>query len=74
MNYQTLKTMIEGLIKSYKCPACDSVHIQEQNVDIIGAAGNTVNIDMQCPACKKHYMARMEVVGMNLSDQEKFSA
>jgi hypothetical protein len=73
MNYQTLKTMIEGLIKSYHCPSCNSPHIAEQNVDIIGAAGNTINIDMQCPKCKKHYMARMELVGMNLADQEKFS-
>jgi len=65
--------MIEGLIKNYNCPACHSTTISESHVDVIGAAGNTVNIDMQCPKCHKHYMARMEVVGLNLSDSEKFS-
>lgn len=73
MNYATLKTMIEGLIKSYSCPECHATAISEKNVDIIGAAGNTVNIDMKCPSCKKHYMARMEVVGLNLSDNNAFS-
>lgn len=73
MNYATLKSMIESLIKGYSCPACSASNISEQHIDIVGAAGNTVNIDMKCPSCEKHYMARMEVVGLNLSDAEKFS-
>jgi len=73
MNYETLKTMIESLIHTYKCPSCFSSEISEKNIDIIGAAGSTVNIDMQCPKCEKHYMARMEVVGMNMADSSKFS-
>ena len=65
--------MIESLIKWYSCPSCSGNTISEQNIDIVWAAGNTVNIDMKCPWCSKHYMARMEIVGVNLSDASKFS-
>lgn len=71
MNYSTLKSMIESLIQGYTCPACNHGSISEQHIDIVGAAGNTVNIDMKCPQCAKHYMARMEVVGIDLSNPEK---
>lgn len=71
MNYSTLKTMIESLIKGYSCPVCNHSSISEQYIDIVWAAGNTVNIDMKCPSCAKHYMARMEVVGLDLSNQDK---
>lgn len=73
MNYLTLKSMIQSLMQGYSCPACNHNTITEQNIDIVGAAGNTVNIDMKCPACSKHYMARMEVMGLDLSNTDKFS-
>lgn len=40
--------------------------MNEQHIDIVGAAGNTVNIDMHCPSCNKHFMAKTEVVQMDL--------
>ena len=43
--------MVENLVSTYKCPFCENPTISEQNIDIIGAAGNTVNIDMHCPNC-----------------------
>lgn len=61
-----LKNMVENLVSSYKCPFCSSTNISEQNIDIVGAAGNTVNIDMHCPSCKKHFMAKTEVMQMEL--------
>jgi len=73
MNYSTLKAMIESLIQGYSCPSCNHSSISEQNIDIVGAAGNTVNIDMKCPSCSKHYMARMEVVGLDLSNKNQSS-
>ncbi len=73
MNYLTLKSMIQSLIQWYTCPCCNYDSINEKNIDIVGAAGNTVNIDMKCPSCAKHYMARMEVVGVDLSDNSKFA-
>jgi hypothetical protein len=60
-----LKNMVENLVTSYKCPFCSGTNIGEKNIDIIGAAGNTVNIDMHCPSCKKHFMAKTEVVQMD---------
>lgn len=58
--------MVENLVSSYKCPFCGSTSIWEQNIDIVGAAGNTVNIDMHCPSCKKHFMAKTEVMQVEL--------
>jgi len=34
MNFQTLKSMVESLIKSYKCPMCMS-QVNEGDVSII---------------------------------------
>ena len=66
MNFGMLKNMVENLVTSYKCPFCTATNISENNIDIIGAAWNTVNIDMHCPSCKKHFMAKTEVVHMEI--------
>ena len=68
MNFGMLKNMVENLVSTYKCPFCGSKEISEKNIDIVGAAGNTVNIDMHCPSCKKHFMAKTEVVQMELGN------
>lgn len=61
-----LKNMVENLVSTYKCPFCGAQDISENNIDIVGAAGNTVNIDMHCPSCDKHFMAKTEVMQMEL--------
>ena len=66
MNFGMLKNMVENLVSSYTCPFCSSKNIDEKNIDIIGAAGNTVNIDMHCPSCHKHFMAKTEVIHMEI--------
>ncbi len=68
MNFWMLKNMVENLVQGYKCPFCSGTDISEWNIDIIWAAGNTVNIDMHCPKCKKHFMAKTEVVHMELGN------
>jgi len=60
-----LRHMVDNLISAYTCPFCGSKNISEQNIDIMWAAWNTVNIDMQCPSCNKHFMAKTEVIQMN---------
>ena len=65
MNFQTLKWMLESLVKTFKCPEC-FMEIKDINVDIIGAAWNTINIDVECPKCKKHSMIKSEVLLMDL--------
>lgn len=68
MNFGILKNMVENLVQWYKCPFCSGRDISEQHIDIIGAAGNTVNIDMHCPSCKKHFMAKTEVIHMDIGN------
>lgn len=68
MNFGMLKNMVENLVSSYKCPFCSATNIGEKNIDIIGAAWNTVNIDMHCPSCKKHFMAKTEIVHMEIGN------
>ena len=60
--------MVENLLTSYKCPFCSGTNIGEKNIDIVWAAGNTVNIDMHCPTCKKHFMAKTEVVQIDATN------
>ncbi|MDD3646219.1 MAG: hypothetical protein PHH06_02300 [Candidatus Gracilibacteria bacterium] len=69
MNYQALKSMIENLIKTYKCPECKS-SVTEENIDIVGAAGANVNIDVECPKCKKHSMIKSQIIQMNINSIE----
>ena len=67
MNYKALKWMIESVVNSYKCPECSS-WVNENNVDVIGAAGSTINIDITCPSCGKHSMIKSEVMSVDLSN------
>ncbi len=68
MNFGMLKNMVENLVQGYTCPFCNGKTISEQNIDIVGAAGNTVNIDMHCPSCNKHFMAKTEVIQMEIGN------
>lgn len=68
MNFGMLKNMVENLVSTYKCPFCGAKEISEKNIDIVWAAGNTVNIDMHCPSCNKHFMAKTEVVQMEIGN------
>ncbi len=58
--------MIQSLVKSYKCPVCNS-QVAENNMDIIWAAGTTVNIDISCPGCKKHSMIKIEILAVDMT-------
>jgi len=65
MNYKTLKWMLESLVKVYKCPMCNA-EVSENAVDIVWAAWNTVNIDIECENCKKHSMIKAEINNVNI--------
>ena len=67
MNFKALKWMIDSLVQTYKCPEC-SHDVQDNNVDVIGAAGTTINIDIECPNCKKHSMIKSEILSMDLTN------
>lgn len=57
--------MLESLVKVYKCPICNA-EIIENSVDIVWAAWNTVNIDIECHNCKKHSMIKAEINNVHL--------
>lgn len=66
MNFQSLKWMIDTLVKTFKCPECNS-EVYDNNVDIMWAAWSTINIDILCENCWKHSMVKTEVLAINLS-------
>ena len=68
MNFQSIKSMIESLTKSYKCPEC-SESITDANVDIIWAAWSTINLDIECFNCWKHSMLKTEILALNLTNK-----
>jgi len=68
MNFQSIKSMMESLVKTYKCPEC-SEWISEANIDIIWAAWSTINIDIECFSCGKHSMIKTEILAIDLTEK-----
>ena len=60
MNYKFIKWIIDTLIENYRCPSCGYTIIDD-NVDIIWAAWNSINIDIACGKCKKHSLIKSEL-------------
>jgi len=68
MNYQSLKWMIDSLTQTYKCPECQA-WVNDYNIDIMWAAGTTINIDIACEKCGKHSMIKTEVLFIDLRNK-----
>jgi len=66
MNYWALKWLIETVVQEYTCPECNS-KIANENIDIVWAAWNTINIDIECSSCWKHSMVKSEVLMFDLA-------
>lgn len=66
MNYNVFKTLVEVLVKTYKCPNC-SAEVNENSIDIVGAAGATINVDIACLTCKQHSIIKAEATQVNAS-------
>jgi len=66
MIYETLKSLVEWLKTSYKCPKCN-VKVGESDIDIVGAAWNTVNFDIICPKCGKHGIVKSQLMMVDLN-------
>lgn len=66
MNYNIFKTLVDVLIKTYKCPNCHA-EINENSIDIVGAAGTTINVDIWCPSCKQHSIIKAEATQVNVN-------
>jgi len=66
MNFWALKWLVDNVVANYKCPECNS-DINDSNIDVVWAAWNTVNIDIECSNCWKHSMIKSEVMTFDLS-------
>lgn len=64
MNYNVFKSLVDVLVKTYKCPNC-SAEVNENSIDIVGAAGTTINVDISCSSCKQHSIIKAEATQIN---------
>lgn len=67
MNYQILKTILDSLIKNFKCPNCESL-VSDNEVEIISMANQVINIDVSCPKCMKKTVVKAEMSSLNLAN------
>lgn len=65
MNYKILKNIIENLLWNFSCPTCGS-EVSENDLEVIGAAWNSLNINVACPQCSKNIMVKTEVAHIDL--------
>jgi len=70
MNYKALTSMVDWLVNNYLCPSCDS-KINAENIDIVWAAWNNVNIDIECPKCKNHSMVKSQIIQLDMQNIQK---
>ncbi len=66
MIYSALKWLVNWLKTSYKCPDCNE-SISEWDIDIVWAAWNTVNFDIVCPKCGKHWIVKSQLVMLDVN-------
>ncbi len=65
MNFQSLKSMIDNLIQTYNCGSCNS-KVDESNVEVVWTAWTNVNVEIECPQCKKHTIVRAQVYALDV--------
>lgn len=67
MNYLIIKSIIEATIANFQCKECQS-HITERDLNILGTAGNSVNLEIICPNCKLQGVVKAEIGMMNIGN------
>ena len=66
MIYEALKWTVEQLIEQYECPEC-SCGISDNDINIIWAAGTSINMEVICPECKLSEFVEAQVFTLDLS-------
>lgn len=51
MNYFIIKNIVETTLTHFACKECGS-KATEQNIHILGTAGNSLNMEVICPQCQ----------------------
>ena len=66
MIYEALKWTVEQLIEQYECPEC-RCGISNNDINIIWAAGTSINMEVICPECKLSEFVEAQVFTLDLS-------
>ncbi|MDD2891799.1 MAG: hypothetical protein PHQ95_02435 [Candidatus Gracilibacteria bacterium] len=68
MNYFIIKNIVETTLQHFACKECGA-KATEQNIQIIGTAGNSLNMEVICPECQTSGIikAEMNIMGVNTS-------
>lgn len=66
MNYFIIKNIVETTLTHFACKECGS-KATEQNIHILGTAGNSLNMEIICPQCQASGVikAEMNIMGIN---------
>lgn len=65
MNYQLLKNLLDSLVLNFKCPECLG-WVKDNNIEVVWAAWNSINLDILCQKCQKHTFIKAEANQLNL--------
>lgn len=60
MNYLILKNIVETTLAQFICKECNS-KVTEQNIQILGTAGNALNMEIMCPQCQNTGVVKAEI-------------
>lgn len=65
MNYFIIKNIVETTLVHFACKECGA-QATEQNIHILGTAGNSLNMEIICPQCQTSGVikAEMNIVGL----------
>ncbi|EKE30122.1 MAG: hypothetical protein ACD_2C00039G0006 [uncultured bacterium (gcode 4)] len=64
MNYLILKSIIEATVMNFRCKECSST-IADGNINMLGMAWNSINMEVNCPNCKTQWIVKAEIGFMN---------
>lgn len=68
MNYFIIKNIVETTLAHFACKECGA-RATEQNIHILGTAGNSLNMEIICAQCQASGVikAEMNIMGINTS-------
>jgi pyrimidine operon attenuation protein/uracil phosphoribosyltransferase len=68
MNYFIIKNIVETTLTHFACKECGA-KATEQNIHILGTAGNSLNMEVICSQCQASGVikAEMNIMGINTS-------
>jgi len=60
MNYLILKNIVETTLMQFACKDCNT-KVTEQHVQVLGTAGNSLNMEIICPKCQSLGVIKAEI-------------